>query len=395
MGLHSVSRVCGVVAIRERLSGISGWSAFTFLVGLGLALYALYFQIYGATPHITYSLTGGSDVLDVRRPVEDMAITYRGENIQVTNRNLRIMSVRVLNDGRKDILPADFDSGVWGIRVRDCEVVAARLVDSNSAFLTQKLQPILRDWTALQPGSSSPSLRASREAALAADIGSPLPSRDIVPLKKVIFDREKYFVVELLVIYSKGRLPTLQPVGKVAGIDRLFVNDARRGKPGFGTEALSGGFAVQAVRALVYTAVVLILLLAALLVGLGASEMWRRAARRRRERQVKGLELRSILEGPLNAYLVDRYIAEGLSSLRGLRSLLDSDVELRRAVKLYRLPWSELEIANVRIQGPGTSVREMGTLIKLGAVQISEDRSTATATQEAKDAVAQMLALLG
>jgi len=53
---------------------------------------------------MAYEILNTTDVLDVRTPVEDLKITFRGEDIQQGNLNLRIYSIRVMNTGETDIL---------------------------------------------------------------------------------------------------------------------------------------------------------------------------------------------------------------------------------------------------------------------------------------------------
>ena len=91
-------------------------------------------------PGVTFETISDTNVLDLRRPLQDLSIAFRGQDVQERNLNLRIMTINVANSGEVTILPSHFDNeDDWGITFEDGEMIEARLVNANSDYLRSKI----------------------------------------------------------------------------------------------------------------------------------------------------------------------------------------------------------------------------------------------------------------
>jgi hypothetical protein len=107
-----------------RMDDRFSWSflgAILGLLGIAFAAVTLYSDFRDSRPDIVYEIENQSDVFDLHRPLKDLTLSFRGQDVQQQNLNLRILTVRLWNKGGKDILQSQYDqSDTWGIKVEHC-----------------------------------------------------------------------------------------------------------------------------------------------------------------------------------------------------------------------------------------------------------------------------------
>ena len=159
---------------------------FTIIFG-GLTLY---YRFYTPQPEISYTILSDSNVVDLHKPLKDLKILFQDEDIQKNNMNLKIYSLKISNSGKKNILETHYASDEnWGIKITDGRIIESRLVESNSDYLKSNLNTkIVDDKT--------------------------------INFKKVIFDKNDYFILEVLVLHSRDSDVNLIPFGKISGISK-------------------------------------------------------------------------------------------------------------------------------------------------------------------------------
>ena len=186
--LRTPSSLLAVVAVASLAVGM-----------LGVAL--TYLALQQPEPRVALETIGETNVLDVRRPLQDLSIVFRGQDVQEQNLNLRILTIRVANVGDVDILPGHYArDDDWGLQFDDGKVIEARLVATNSDYLQSKVIP------------------------------EPKGTNGVV-FPKVIFEQDDFFVVEVLLLHSKDDSPSFSSMGKIAGIDRNQRITAPLGHP--------------------------------------------------------------------------------------------------------------------------------------------------------------------
>ena len=113
----------------------------SLVVGL-LGVVLTYIALKEPQPGVTFETISDTNVLDLRRPLQDLNIVFRGQNVQEQNLNLRIVTINVVNSGEVNILPGHYDhEDDWGLKFKDGEVIEARLVDTSSEYLRSKVVP--------------------------------------------------------------------------------------------------------------------------------------------------------------------------------------------------------------------------------------------------------------
>ena len=163
-------------------------------IGITLAIIffiiSIYYVFYTPQPKITYTILSDSNIVDLHKPLEDLKILFQDEDIQKNNLNLKIYTLKISNSGTKNILEIHYASDEdWGIKITEGRIIESRLVESNSDYLKRNLNPkIVDDKT--------------------------------INLKKVIFDKNDYFTLEVLVLHSKDSDINLIPFGTISGISK-------------------------------------------------------------------------------------------------------------------------------------------------------------------------------
>ena len=261
------------------------------MVGLLIGLSTL----QGPEAEVTLETISETNILDVRRNLQDLSIVFRGQNVEEQNLNLRILTIEIANTGTIDILPVHYDvEDDWGIKFNAGEVVEARLVDTNSDYLRSKIVPQL--------------------------LGT-----DTVAFPKVIFEKGDSFALEVLLLHLKKESPIVSPIGKIAGIKEINVSK----RPLDSQEAslfarlFPGSALVQVTRTIIYFIGSLIAILAAILVTYLVTESFKRLRIWRRRRRVsRSRTIRQIHHLELRDFLVTFYALGGNSGHRLLQNLI-------------------------------------------------------------------------
>jgi len=271
---------------------------------LAFGLLGIYYTLRGGRTNLVVDVVTESNVLDVRTSVKDLAILFQGRDIQQDNANLKVLGIRLSNEGEVNILESYFDSRIpWGLDIDGGRVIEVRITGSNSPYLSENLHPRVVD-------------------------------NSKVILDKVIFDKGKYVGLELLVLHNKNVEPRVAAIGKVAGMDEIRVVNSfkERDQQGLLGWAFKGPPAVQIVRAISYFLVTIVAIIAIALSITGLYSIRSHFKKKSRRRRVQYLpKADSPEKEKQRQVLINLYVEEGLEGLRQLRDLLKDKQQLERA----------------------------------------------------------------
>lgn len=210
--------------LAEKIKPLITWQNLIALIGLIIGLISLWPVFVKDKAHITYSIISNISVLDVKQPVSDLSIIFKGEDIQKKSLDLKILTVKITNDGDLDISQSMFDQDVpWGLSISSGKIIEHRLI-SNSDYLSTRLSP-----QQIEPDSLS--------------------------FKKVIFEKGKSFSLELLILHPKNSSPQVSPYGKIMGIDKfsLIAEPIEKENQSIRQKMLNDSFSDHVLRFLIYT----------------------------------------------------------------------------------------------------------------------------------------------
>ena len=272
------------------------WSFLGVLLTILIGAPPIFLSLREKKPDVTFEITSDYNILDVHKPLKDLSILFRGQNIQENKLNLRIYSLTIRNDGETDIKQSDFDqSKPWGLSISGAQIIEQpRLVYSNSKYILEEL---------------SPKIVSSNE----------------IDFNKIIFERGKYFTIEIQVIHQASTTPEIIPIGKVAGLESQNVvrHTAAEPSASFWQKVFVGTVTVQLVRTLIYLIGSILLSIGLIALAVALSDVRDRnkdAARRRRLEE----HLAPILAGKNSSEkkVVEMLVLRYRGNVDGLRKLL-------------------------------------------------------------------------
>lgn len=157
-----------------------------------------YFYPINQNPNITIYLKNASNVFEINGENKDIKILVRDKDILKEKLNLRVITLKIINDGKSDISPNDFDllNEPFGIAISKGEIISAE-IDA----------PSLKNLLNIQDKTKSDSLHFI--------------------FKSFIFPKKQFFFVRLTLLYSVDKeLPLIYSMGRIANADINITNEA-------------------------------------------------------------------------------------------------------------------------------------------------------------------------
>lgn len=285
------------------------WPIISVLLALIFGGFGIYAVVHEKNPNISYEIINEVNVLDVRKPLKDLKISFQEKDTQKENMNLRIFTVRIENNGEVDILQDQYDVGdIWGIQVQDARIIEVRLIQSNSDYLKSKLKPDLIE-------------------------------DDKIKLNKVIFEKGKFFVLEILVLHEKNLKPEIISVGKIAGIEKnVPIKSWEEKEESFLEELFYGSAFIHFIRFIIY---LLSLIIAGFIIGLSVSKFsdlkHERKRKLRRKEVINMFGAPALAEDTEEKLLYENYIDYGIEGIKNLNELLKDENRLVLEIKRFEL----------------------------------------------------------
>jgi len=99
------------IPLREklRIDDRFSWSFLGVVLAVLFGVASLYTAFRENRPNLAVDVKNQADVLDIHRPLQDLKLSFRGQDIQQQNLNLRIFTIRVSNKARQDVLQTQYD----------------------------------------------------------------------------------------------------------------------------------------------------------------------------------------------------------------------------------------------------------------------------------------------
>lgn len=318
-------------------------------VGIVLGVFSIYYTLRGTRTHLSMDIAAESNVLDVRHPIPELSILFQGRDIEEEKSNLKVLTIRVINDGEANIRESDFDSRIpFGLQIDGGRVIRAQVAGSNSSYLSDNLHPHV-------DGSSR------------------------ILLDKIIFDKSKFVAVEVLVLHPKNGNPAIRPIGKIAGLDEIAVTNSfrEREQRSFVDQVLGGPASVQISRALAYS---LLALLAVIAIGFsiaGLSSIPSSLRKRKRRHIAAQLPKMDLLEQEeKRKVLQDIFIEYGAQGLTRLKRLLSDEAALKKELTVIHgfygggVPAADLSSEDIIVMQHRAAIRASGGLDLLRSAKL-------------------------
>ncbi len=184
------------------------WSFAGFVLGtvsLVLAVLVFYVGRRDARTDLKVLVEEEANLVQVREQIPRLQILYDGSDIIGANREIKVLRIKVQNDGAT-ILQGWYDQRTpFGLRFDQSVLLGVALLDSNSQYLRENLQEV-PDQT---PAASSTNQQ---------------PKSAFLEFNKVIFEKGKFVRLKVFLLQDKGVAETpVTATGKISGLDAVPV----------------------------------------------------------------------------------------------------------------------------------------------------------------------------
>lgn len=163
---------------------------FRWLLGITLSLGAAwYFWAYPMAPRLSIDWTTSASVLSAQEGVPGLDVSFGDRMIQPELETLRLITVRIRNDGQAIDVSGYYPNYYVGFRIENVEILSASVVSANSDYL-------------------------KREVIL-----STTPTN--VSFFPIPIDRNEHFDIQLLLVHSVDIEPEVLAIGKILSQDEI------------------------------------------------------------------------------------------------------------------------------------------------------------------------------
>jgi hypothetical protein len=184
--------------------------------------------------NLEYQILSNINVLDLKEDIGKLDILYDSTSLKKTKSNLKVYTVKLINNGNKEVLIEYFDKrSPLGIQVKSGKVVEKpELIDWSNNYLKDYFQ-------------------------------INLINEERLEFNQLIFEPEEFLIVKFLVLHNRKEIPELISFGKIAGqknieilsLDNLKNNDS------FLESLFKGTILIHIVRAVFFLFVWVVILI--------------------------------------------------------------------------------------------------------------------------------------
>ncbi len=188
------------------------------------------------TTSIKFQLLSNTNVFDIHEEIKPLDIIYNGQSIKNAKQNLKVFTLKISNNGDKDILNDFYDDrDPLGFQISKGLIIEKpTLIGASNSYIKKNLKLVLKNGA-------------------------------IITFSPIILETGEYFTAKILVLHNQSEEPTIKPVGKIAGIkeiDFIDENDLNNKNPVLELllNSFSGNIFIQLTRSVIYFIIVVILI---------------------------------------------------------------------------------------------------------------------------------------
>lgn len=243
---------------------------------ISLILSILFFIVssfYFNETKIQYRIINDSNLYSLHKPLESLKIMFNNEDINEKKLNLKILKIKVINTGNRDIIKDQFDNNlVWGVKFDNAKIVdKIKLIETSNSYLNKNIK-IKNDF-------------------------------HTVEFNKLMFDVDSYFIIEVLLLHDLNIEPKLVALGKISGSKEIEIINDTENDEFYGI--FSGGILLNIIRFFLYIFVFIILIS---LLTLFMSNSYPKYDKKHLEKIKKQkLEIKKRFEREINEEELDRF----------------------------------------------------------------------------------------
>lgn len=297
------------------------------LFGLVAAFVTIYAFLQEKSVDLRYEVIANTNVLDFNADISKLEVLYDSTSLKKTGQNLRIYTVKVVNNGKENIIKEFYDENEpVGIKITSGKIIERpEIIQSSNDYLKRNVKFIQNE------------------------SGGFLFSN-------VIIESGEYFTIKLLVLHNNNNIPNIKSYGKIAGQQKIDVVNAVDVKEEmtFLKKVYYGNIWAQLLRLISY------FIIGILIIAVFALTSQKIDSKREKKRKKKNLtdfkNQKTYQYTRMDDAIFDRFLDEGAYQLKEMSKLIENEINLNQTYKELSEQVKSKEYRRYRIGGEDWSV---------------------------------------
>lgn len=269
------------------------------LLGIIGTIITIYAFLQEKNVDLKYEIIANTNVLDFNADISKLEVTYDSTNLKQTKENLRIYTVKIINNGSQNLLKEFYDDNEpLGIKINSGKIIEKpQVIETSNEYLKRNIKFI--------------NLKENQ-----------------VSFSKVILETNEYFTIKILVLHNKNRIPKLISLGKIAGqkdievLNSISVKDENN----FFKKTYFGNLWVQLLRLISYF-IIGILIIA--IVAIISTKIEDSRDEKRKIKLIKDFKnLKNYNYTRMDDAIFDRYQKDDSYAFNNITKLIENENEL-------------------------------------------------------------------
>ncbi len=280
-----------------------GWKFFlnTFMTIFGLfgTVLGIYSFYADKNASLEYEILSNTNVLDINADITKLDVLYGSTSLKNTFGNLRIITLKIINNGSTDILKNQYDENdLPGLSIIKGKIIESpEIIETSNKYIKKNLK--------LLPSDTS-----------------------TIKFSNIIIESNEYFIIKMLVIHKKNVTPEIKAFGKIAGQKeiRIKTSDITNKKESIWQETYAGSIWAQILRSLSYPSIIILF---GILVGFSLEKIKEKLRGRKRARLIMSFKKqKNYLYSKSHDPIFEKYFVNGSFSFSAINRLLNNETKL-------------------------------------------------------------------
>lgn len=271
------------------------------LLGTGITIYAF---LQEKKVDLRYEVIANTNVLDFNADISKLEVFYDSTNLKQTKENLRIYTVKIINNGDQIIINEFYDiKEPLGIKLSAGKIIEVpQIIQTSNDYIKRNLKV-----TNYQ--------------------------KDRISFSQVIIESGEYFIVKLLVLHKKETTPNIISFGKIAGQKSISVVNAIdvKDETSFWSKTYFGNIWVQLLRLLSYFILGVLIILFIVFVSEQIDTYRDKKRRLKMISEFKNLKIYQYTR--MDDAIFDRYRLKDSQIFQEMQTLIESEKKLNETYK--------------------------------------------------------------
>jgi hypothetical protein len=269
------------------------------LIGLFAAVITIYAFLQEKSVDVRYEIIANTNVLDFNADISKLEVSYDSTNLKQSNENLRIITIKIINNGKQHLFKEYLDNNdPLGLVISSGKIIEKPdLIQTSNDYLKRNIK--LHNFT-----------------------------KNKLTFSQVILESAEFFVLKLLILHQKDEIPKINSFGKIAGQKNIEVVNSVdiKTEKTFLLNVYEGNIWTQLLRLLSYFLIGVLIIL--IIVGISEKIDTIREKKRKIKMVREFKKIKSYNYTRMDDAIFDKYKLQGSYSLKHLQILLKNEKDL-------------------------------------------------------------------